>query len=878
MRGRAFAPMALAVAFTAVLAPAVLQAQSVEEARGHHRAGRYDEAVAAYRAVASRPDAPPEAHRGLASALSDLGRHQEAVRHLRGVLDADAEAPVRAALGEALHVLGELDDAEDELRRAAAADGGDRWLARFHLGELLWETGRRGEALELFDSFIDLYNAGGRLSAAELAAVGQAVAYLGVRDPQLFHDALRALDEAIAADPGDPLPHVLVGELFLEKYVSPEAHAAFQEALALNPRHPRALLGEARALDFDGQGGAMEMTNRALEVDPSWAPARAFLARLHLSVENDGEARREAERALEASPASPEALAALAAAHWLTDDTAGFERVRDRALALNPAHGDLFITVAEVAERRRRYAEAVTMAERARRVDTLSSRALGVLGMNQLRMAAIGEGRASLEAAFAADPFNPWYKNTLDLLDTFERYEVVESPHFRLVLRGDEAGLLGPYAAALAEEAWDSLAARYGMEPPAPIRVEMFPNHADFSVRTLGMPGLGALGVAFGPVLVMDSPSAREPGDFNWASTLWHELAHAFHMAASDHRVPRWFSEGLAVHEQRRARAGWGHPMTASFLQAWRAGRLHPVSELNRGFVRPDYPEQVVHSYLQASLVFAMLEEAHGWDAVRTMLEGYRDGRTTEELARTVLGTDMEGLDRAFEAWIEERYGHALAGTAPLSEPLPAGAPVDALRLQAARHPGDFAARLRAGRALVEAGALDEAEEHLKAALRIFPEYGGPDGPWLWLGRLHRERGEPDLAAAALLQHAARVESALDAALDEAEARRSIGDAAGAARALERAVTIHPFDPQVHRRLAEAYAGLGDARGAVRERAAVLALDPVDRADAHYRLALAYVDAGDADAARRQVLRALEVAPGFREAQDLLLRLRGGGP
>ena len=41
----------------------------------------------------------------------------------------------------------------------------------------------------------------------------------------------------------------------------------------------------------------------------------------------------------------------------------------------------------------------------------------------------------------------------------------------------------------------------------------------------MGLPGLGALGVTFGKVVAMDSPSGRKPGDFHWASTLWHELS-----------------------------------------------------------------------------------------------------------------------------------------------------------------------------------------------------------------------------------------------------------------------------------------------------------------------------------------------------------------
>jgi len=70
---------------------------------------------------------------------------------------------------------------------------------------------------------------------------------------------------------------------------------------------------------------------------------------------------------------------------------------------------------------------------------------------------------------------------------------------------------------------------------------------------------------------------------------------------------------------------------------------------------------------------------------------------------------------------------------------------------------------------------------------------------------------------------------------------------------------------------------LGEWNGAVSERRAVLALDPADRADAHFRLARAHFRAGERAEARTQVLRALEIAPSYEAALDLLLELRGGG-
>jgi Tfp pilus assembly protein FimV len=63
----------------------------------------------------------------------------------------------------------------------------------------------------------------------------------------------------------------------------------------------------------------------------------------------------------------------------------------------------------------------------------------------------------------------------------------------------------------------------------------------------------------------------------------------------------------------------------------------------------------------------------------------------------------------------------------------------------------------------------------------------------------------------------------------------------------------------------------------VRERRAIVALDPVDRAEARYQLARALAEAGDRNAARREVILALEEAPSFERAQMLLLDLQRDG-
>ena len=601
-----------------------------------------------------------------------------------------------------------------------------------------------------------------------------------------------------------------------------------------------------------------------------------LLALQHLTRERRDEAEAEARRALEVDPRSLLALTAMAGSQMLGGDLAAFEEVRGRALTINPRYAELDASLAELAVQTRRYSDAVERARAAVELDPASWNAWGLLGMNELRLGDIEAGREHLETAFAGDPFNPWFKNSLDLLDTFDRFETHETEHFQLFLHGTEDELLATYLMPIAEEAYDSLSRRYGVEPELPVRAELFPSSADFSVRTLGEAGLGALGVSFGRVLVMDSPGARQLGEYNWASVFWHELAHTFHLAASENRVPRWFSEGLAVHEQRKAREGWGHQPSLPFLQALGTDRLKKVSELNDGFMRPDYPQQVIFSYYQASLVFQVIEERWGFEAIRDMLEGYRRGESTEALFQSVLGTPLEEFDEEFDEYLRDRFASPLRALVEIGEQPAGGAGVSELEDHVRAHPGDLLGRLRLGAALLRDDRLDEAQEHFQAALRMFPEYGEADSPYWFLAQIHRRRGELDRAAAALARLNALSESNYTALLQEADLLEQLGRTEESAAALNKAVLIWPYEMEIHERLANLNASVGNHAEAMRERAAVVALDPVDRADALYRLAVAQRDAGDADAARRSVLRALEIAPNYGQALELLLELRAG--
>jgi tetratricopeptide (TPR) repeat protein len=648
----------------------------------------------------------------------------------------------------------------------------------------------------------------------------------------------------------------------------------------VNPFHPRALLGEAKRLSFDGQSGADSLLARALEVNPNFVDGRVTLARALVDIEDYAGAQREVDRALAINPASLNALAVAAAIRYVLGDQQGYDAVRARAVALNPHDGDFFATMADVAGHIRLYSVAADFARQGVTADPGNWRARGLLGMNLLRLGRIDEGKRSLEITFAGDPYDVWIKNTLDLLDTFRNYDVISSERFQFMIEKDESALLSVYLVDLAERAYDTYARKYAFSPAPPIRIEVYRSHTDFSVRTVGLTGLGALGVSFGTTLAFDSPAAKDAGPFNWGSTVWHELAHTFTLGLTENRVPRWLSEGLSVYEEHAGGAGWGMQSSPEFLDAFRDGKLAPVSRMNDGFMRPGYPDQVQHSYYEASLFCDFVAQTWGEKALLGLLQEYKAGRNTDQAFQKVLGADPKAIDKRFDSYVRQRFAGplaALAGDMAADGIARAGASAEALVARAEADKGNYRLQMLAGAALIQVSDTVKAIAMFERARALIPDDGQADGANGWLAHLYIARKEPRKAADALTQLVARNESDIGAYLELARLFEELGEKAKAADVLERSMYINPFDIARHQHLADLYQASSDRAKVVRERKAVVALNPVDRAEALYRLALAQHDAGDDKGARLSVLRSLEDAPNYAAAQDLLLAIVDAG-
>ncbi|MCC6217131.1 MAG: tetratricopeptide repeat protein [Polyangiaceae bacterium] len=803
-------------------------AERLSSGRAALAASRYRDAEAHLRAAAAE-DGPArgEAWLALAEALSATGRYDEAAKTARRAAELPGlRARAAAAEAEAHRRVGRVDEAVRVLERVHAEP--EARHARLLLGELLLETGGPLERIErLLMTLVEDYNDGriAKSDADGLALVGRAAHLL--RSP---HDANDAFEEAEAAVPGHVPTLLYRAALFLEKYDPGHAEEVAQEILARAPDHPDALVWLAhvrlaQALDFDA---AEALARRALAVNPRHVHAQFVLAGISLRDLDLAEADRRIAAGLAVNARDLDLLSLRATVRFLADDADGFRAARARVFALGPRYVRFYHVIGDFADWEHRYDELVALMREAVQLDPRDGRAHGQLGLNLLRAGDDSGALLTLRTAFDLDPFDVRVFNTLDLLEKRlpRDYVSVDGDRFRIRYPKADRAVLERYVPPLLDEAWRTFSERYGFEPAVPVGVELYPDREAFAIRTTGLPVTGIQGVCFGRTLASMSPG---PERFNLGMTLWHELAHVFHLQLSRSRVPRWFTEGLAEHETLARRAEWKREHDPELVDALRGGRLPKVAEMNRAFTRAEELRDIAVAYYASSRILTMLAREDGAAPLARALRAWGDGKSTAVALEEGLGAGPAALDQRFRDWVTRDLARFAGRFVPLGRP----GPLARAAADAAARPKDAVAQVRLALALFRDGEAERAGRAAAAALALEPTQ--PDALYL-SARIALRARQPEGAARALAALLRAGHDGYVVRMALAEVARARRDPAAERRELEAA---HALDPSGAEALERLVAGAAEAGDVDRELELLARLAPVVEHEArvHRRLA-----------------------------------------
>lgn len=672
--------------------------------------------------------------------------------------------------------------------------------------------------------------------------------------------------------PGLPNAYIAAAELALSKNDFALAAEDFQVALKVDQDNPRILFGLAQAFEPSDSDKAEEYLQQAIEINPNHIPGLLMIAESHLSAERYDETETLLAKVLEINPHQPSAWAIRAVLAHLASDSAREEECREKALTHWKDNPEVDYLIGKHLARKYRFAEAATAQRRALKFNSDYLPAKMELSNNLLRLGKEEQGWQLAEEVFDADNYNVVAHNLSTLQEHMAKFRTLESDGFIVRMDAQEAAIYGDRVLQLLREAKSVLCEKYEVELTEPIAIEIFPKQQDFAIRTFGLPGgAGFLGVCFGNVITMNSPASQADNPTNWEAVLWHEFCHVVTLNKTHNKMPRWLSEGISVYEETLRDPSWGQSISPAYRQMILGDDLTPVSELSGAFLRPPSSKHLMFAYFESALVVEFLVDQFGIEALRSILDELGNGlQINDAIARHA--APLDAIDAGFQKFIQQR-AEAFAPEADFStEDLPPPQ-IEALQAWLKEHPNSFLGLQQYAAALIRDKHYEEAMEPIDKLLELAPDYAGQGSPLPMKAQILKELGETQQELAVLEQLAMLRADDIDVYRRLAEMHAEAGQWKSVVVNARRIRAVNPLIQEPYLLLANAGEQMEDGQVAIEGLTTLARLDPYDPADVHFRLAQRLHAADQNEEALRHVLFALEEAPRYQNALQLLLDL-----
>ena len=639
--------------------------------------GKYAEAQAAFETLIQAGKQSERASLGLARVRVRIGEYAEAIADMEK-LDAARNADGQVLLAQALLIKGEYDRAMEHLKQAIEIKPQSA-AARRILGATLELLGRRDEAIATYRWFDEQLTRqdGFPRDAAWItdAAVGflrySMLTQTSVAD-RTRHVLTEMLQQAYERVDRSYWPaRIAAADLLRARYNNDEADGSvsdYQAALRLNPKLPEAFVGLGEVLLEKWNFEEVEKhAEKALAVNPRFAPAFHLLARKFITERRYAQSLEASEKALKINERDVIALSLSAAASACRYDAEGTQRFLSRVEAINPRSDTLYHILGNALSGIRQYADSEAALLRAIEFEPTDPNSRNALGLMYMQWGLDDKARDTLDAAWTLDPFNKRTKFTLDLLESLDKFARFETEHFTIRHDPVKDPGLGRYMGEFLEEIHAAVIADYNLVLPQKTKIEVYPTQRAFAVRITGEPWIHTVGACTGFVIALASPRKAPDlsGRYNFARVLKHEYTHTVTLAATQNRIPHWFTEGLAVLQEDTPRSfGWSELLA----DAIRRGELFTLESIDWGFMRPRRPMDRQMAYAQSEWMCEYIVQRFGYDKLIAMLDRYRAGKTQAAVFEQLLGIPTVEFDRDFSTWARKEAQSWCFDLSPLDD------------------------------------------------------------------------------------------------------------------------------------------------------------------------------------------------------------------
>ncbi|MCA9220926.1 MAG: hypothetical protein KDA71_11395, partial [Planctomycetales bacterium] len=347
-------------------------------------------------------------------------------------------------------------------------------------------------------------------------------------------------------------------------------------------------------------------------------------------------------------------------------------------------------------------------------------------------------------------------------------------------------------------------------------------------------------------------------------------------LTKTNNRMPRWLSEGISVYEERLRDPRWGQSMTARYREMILGEDFTPVSKLSGAFLNPPTGAHLQFAYYESSLVVQYLVEKHGEEKLNAVLDSLADGIPINESLATNIGP-IERLEAGFSEYAKEMalaFGKDLEFERHELEP---DETAEIIRW-AGEHPDNYWARMTLVQRAIAAEDFKSAAEHLEFLVEKDAATAEQGGVLESLALCYRELGRESDERKTMEKLFSVSPDALPSLERYIEMEKSEQNWSSVLATAAQALEIQPFATAIHQSVATACRELGQSEKAIDSLLALQAMDPIDVAGLNFQLAESLAAAGKTQAATDHLVDALLVAPRYRDAHKLLLKLSQPAP
>ena len=344
-----------------------------------------------------------------------------------------------SALGAVLLRMGETTQGMRELEKAIAMKPSDR-VAQLNLATAYTQTGALGKAIPIFAK-LDTAASGGTsaLSAASLAMYARALA------PTHPDAAIRKMQAAIKAAPGDADLQDELGSLYAQRGQWAEAEKCFDRAIELNDSMATAHLHLGIVLDRQHKAGALEELQRAWQLAPGNSEVDVEFGTLLVAAGQIPQAVEVLQHAHSARPDSVPATFELALATQQNGDTQAAIPLFEKVIAAEPRNTAALTNLGMAFMQQQKAKDAVPYLQKSIAMDASQVTARENLAAAYIQLNQVDDAIEQLRAALKLAPDMAALHYNLGLAYKMQDNAAAAIPELEMAENMNSSGHEAPY-------------------------------------------------------------------------------------------------------------------------------------------------------------------------------------------------------------------------------------------------------------------------------------------------------------------------------------------------------------------------------------------------------------------------------------------------